>query len=71
VNLPPLGMTQDDRAGARILQHGGADIAGEGAGRLITAILPAQAESPLHRPGRLGHQGRWWTYQDVTARILA
>ena len=37
----PLGMTDDDGARARIAQHFGGDVAGEGARRLGVAVLRA------------------------------
>ena len=63
-NLPPLAVAEDDVLAADVLEHGGADFAGERAFRLVIAILSAQPvgrslDGLNHRlPGR-GWAGKW------------
>ena len=62
----PLGMTDDDGAGAGIGQLLGRDIAGMGAGGLRVAILRADRHRRAARGGgELGEQGRRRAHHQV------
>ena len=64
-----LGMAEDDMARARIAQHGGADIAGMGAGILRVAILPADGD--LARMGDSRRDQRGGRADQHVAAIVA
>ena len=55
----PLGMADDHRHGAGILEHFGGDIAGMGAGRLGMAILPADRHRGAARGGGKVARSGW------------
>ena len=68
----PLGMADDDGAGAGILEHFGRKVAGERAGRLGVAVLGPDRHPRSARPGgEIGQQGRGRADQDVDLRRQA